>query len=291
MTVSPGADDDPESLVLLEVDEDGIALITLNRPHRNNAWNPVLERRFYDVLDQADADPVVRVAILTGAGRAFCPGVDSQRLESIAGARLDLSGRRSPAWTLAFRKPLIAAINGACAGLGLVQALMCDIRFAARGARFSTSFARRGLAGEYGATWLLPRLIGPERALDLLLSGRTFDAEEAHELGLVSRLVDPEQLLDAARDYARELARWSAPASMAMIKHQVLTDLDADYAGASRRAYRAMAHLAEQPDFREGIDSFVQKRRPSFRPLPHDLRPETVTGAGMPALDVDPMAP
>ena len=240
------------------------------------------------MLEAADADAAVRVCILTGAGRAFCPGVDSQRLDNVAGKTLDLSGRRSPAWTFAFRKPLIAAINGACAGLGLVQALMCDIRFAARGAKFATAFARRGLAGEYGMTWLLPRLIGPERALDLLLSGRTFDADEAYALGVVSRVVEPGELLDAARAYARDLATRSAPTSMAMIKHQVLTDLDADYASASARAYRAMAYLAEQPDFREGIDSFMQKRNPEFRSLPDDLRPAEVTGAGMPALDVLP---
>ena len=280
-----------ESLVLFEVDTDGVGVITLNRPDRNNAWTPLLEKRFYEVLGAADADPAVRVCILTGSGRAFCPGVDSQRLDDVAGKAMDLSGRRSPAWTYAFRKPLIAAINGACAGLGLVQALMCDVRFAARGAKFATAFARRGLAGEYGMTWLLPRLIGPERALDLLLSGRTFDADEAHALGVVSRLVEPQELLPAARAYARELATRSAPASMAVIKHQVLTDLDADYATASRRAYKAMASLTGEPDFREGIDSFLQKRNPEFRPLPDELRPAEITGAGMPALDVDPMAP
>ena len=113
--------------------------------------------------------------MLTGAGRSFCPGVDSQRLDGIAGRALDLTGRTSPAFTYAFRKPLIAAVNGACAGLGLVQALMCDVRFAARGAKFATSFSRRGLAGEYGLTWLLPRLIGTERALDLLISALTVD--------------------------------------------------------------------------------------------------------------------
>ena len=284
-------DGDYDSLVLFEVDANGVGLITLNRPQRSNAWNPSLEKRFYEVLDAADTDPAVRACVLTGAGRAFCPGVDSQRLDDLVGRPMDLTGRRSPAWTFAFRKPLIAAINGACAGLGMVQALMCDVRFAARGARFATAFARRGLAGEYGMTWLLPRLVGPELALDLLLSGRTFDADEAHRIGLVSRLVEPGELLAAARGYARELARHSAPASMAMIKHQVLTDLDADYASATRRAYRAMAYLADQPDFREGMDSYLDKRQPDFRPLPGELRPAQVVGAAMAALDVDPMKP
>jgi enoyl-CoA hydratase/carnithine racemase len=283
--------EDESGTVLLDVAEDGVATLTLNRPHRHNAWNPVLERRFYQLLDEADDDDRVRAVVLTGAGRSFCPGVDSQRLDGIAGSAMDLTGRTSPAFTYAFRKPLIAAVNGACAGLGLVQALMCDVRFAARGAKFATSFSRRGLAGEYGMTWLLPRLIGTERALDLLISGRTIDADEALSIGLVSRVTEPANLLTAATAYARDLAANCSPTSMALIKHQVLTDLDASYEQAMRRGYRAMAALAAGPDFREGIDSFVAKRPPTFPPLSADLRPADITGAQLPALDIDPMAP
>jgi enoyl-CoA hydratase/carnithine racemase len=276
--------------VLLDVGEDGVATLTLNRPHRHNAWNPVLERRFYQLLDQADHDDRVRAVVLTGAGRSFCPGVDSQRLDGIAGTALDLTGRTSPAFTYAFRKPLIAAVNGACAGIGLVQALMCDVRFAVRGAKFATSFSRRGLAGEYGMTWLLPRLIGVERALDLLISGRTVAADEALALGLVSRVTEPGEVLAAATAYARDLAANCSPASMALIKHQVLTDLDATCDEAMRRAYRAMSVMAEGRDFREGIDSFLQKRPPRFPALADDLRPAAITGAEMPVLAIDPMS-
>jgi enoyl-CoA hydratase/carnithine racemase len=283
--------EDESGTVLLDVADDGVATLTLNRPHRHNAWNPVLERRFYQLLDEADNDERVRAVVLTGAGRSFCPGVDSQRLDGIAGSAMDLTGRTSPAFTYAFRKPLIAAVNGACAGLGLVQALMCDVRFAARGAKFATSFSRRGLAGEYGITWLLPRLIGTERALDLLISGRTIDADEALSFGLVSRVTEPESLLTAATAYARDLAANCSPTSMALIKHQVLTDLDASYEQAMRRAYQAMGVLAAGPDFREGIDSFIAKRPPKFPPLPVDLRPADVTGAQLSALAIDPMAP
>jgi enoyl-CoA hydratase/carnithine racemase len=289
VTAVTDAAEDESRIVLLDVADDGVATLTLNRPHRHNAWNPVLERRFYQLLDEADHDDRVRAVVLTGAGRSFCPGVDSQRLDGLAGSALDLSGRTSPAFTYAFRKPLIAAINGACAGLGLVQALMCDVRFAARGARFATSFSRRGLAGEYGMTWLLPRLIGTERALDLLISGRTIDADEALSFGLVSRVMEPGEVLATATAYARDLAVNCSPASMALIKHQVLTDLDATYEQAMRRAYKAMAVLAVGPDFREGMDSFLQKRPPKFPPLPGDLRPADVTGAAMPALNVDAM--
>lgn len=283
--------EDEASTVLLDVGADGVATLTLNRPHRHNAWNPVLERRFYQLLREADRDDRVRAVVLTGAGRSFCPGVDSQRLDGIAGAPMDLSGRTSPAFTYAFRKPLIAAINGACAGLGLVQALMCDVRFAARGAKLATSFSRRGLAGEYGMTWLLPRMIGTERAMDLLLSGRTVDADEALALGLVSRVTEPGEVVAAAAAYARDLAANCSPTSMAVIKHQVLTDLDASYEHAMRGAYRAMGALATGPDFREGIDSFLDKRAPRFPPLPGDLSPAEVTGAGMDALGVDPANP
>jgi enoyl-CoA hydratase/carnithine racemase len=283
--------EDESKTVLLDVADDGVATLTLNRPHRHNAWNPVLERRFYQLLDEAGHDDRVRAVVLTGAGRSFCPGADSQRLDGIAGRAMDLAGRTSPSFTYAFRKPLIAAVNGACAGLGLVQALMCDVRFAARGAKFATSFSRRGLAGEYGMTWLLPRLIGTERAMDLLISGRTIDADEALRFGLVSRVTEPGAALTAATAYARDLAANCSPASMAIIKHQVLTDQGASYEQAMRGAYRAMAVLAEGPDFREGIDSFIQQRPPKFPPLPADLDPAAITGTDIPARDIDPVNP
>ncbi len=282
------ATEDESRAVLLDVADDGVATLTLNRPHRHNAWNPVLERRFYQLLDEADHDDRVRVAVLTGAGRSFCPGVDSQRLDGIAGSAMDLTGRISPAVTFAFRKPLIAAVNGACAGLGLVQALMCDLRFAARGAKFATSFSRRGLAGEYGMTWPLPRLIGTERALDLLISGRTIDADEAHAIGLVSRVTEPGEVLTAATAYARDLAGQLLAgldgAHQAPGAHRPRRQLRA----GMRRAYRAMAVLAEGPDFREGVDSFLQKRPTRFPPLPADFRPADITGADTPALASTP---
>jgi enoyl-CoA hydratase/carnithine racemase len=278
-------------LVLLDVGDDGVGLITLNRPEQRNGWNPELERRFYAVLDAADTDDRIRACVLTGAGKTFCPGVDSGRLDRIAGVTLDLSNRITVSHTLAFRKPLIAAINGGCAGMGLVQALMCDVRFAARGAKFTTAFARRGLAGEYGATWLLPRLIGTERALDLLLSARTFDADEALALGVVSRVVEREDLLSAARAYAADIAANCSPASLAMIKHQVLTDFDAGYESAMRSGYRAMHAVANGVDFREGIDSYLQRRPPQFAPLAADFRPGEITGVDIQGLDVDPDSP
>lgn len=277
-----------DNLVLFEVDEDGVATFTLNRPERRNGWNPELEQRYFDLLEAADRDPQVRVGVLTGAGTTFCPGVDAGRLDDLAGKPADFTGRRSPVRPWAFRKPLIAAINGACAGLGLVQALLCDVRFAARGARFTTAFARRGLAGEFGITWLLPRLVGVENAMDLLLSSRVVDADEARALGLVSRVVEPGDLLAEAHRYARDVARNCSPQSLALIRHQVYTDLDTDLDTALRRAYRAMAAAAVGTDFREGIDSFLRRRPAAFGPLADDVRPALVTGAELPATALIP---
>lgn len=274
--------------VLLDVGDDGVAVLTLNRPEQRNGWNPEMENRYFTTLEEIDRDPRVRVAVLTGAGKTFCPGVDSGRLDGLAGKPMDVSGRRSPVRAWAFRKPLIAAVNGACAGMGLVQALLCDIRFAARGARFTTAFARRGLAGEYGITWLLPRLVGHERAADLLLSGRVFDADEALSLGVVSRVVEPDDLLSAARAYAADIAANCSPTSLALIRHQLQADTQSDFDSALRHAYRAMDLAAAGPDFREGMDSFLQKRPPSFPPLADDLAPEAVTGAVLPELTLLP---
>jgi enoyl-CoA hydratase/carnithine racemase len=283
-------DPDWQHSILLEVGADGIALVTLNRPGRRNGWTPQMEARFFEVLEAVDRDPAVRVVVVTGAGKTFCPGLDTGRLDTIAGKPLDLTGRRPPVHTWQFRKPMIAAVNGACAGVGLVLALVCDVRFAGRKARFSTAFARRGLVGEYGVTWLLPRIIGAGRASDLLLSARVVDAEEALSLGLVNRCVDDDELLTAACDYAREIAVHCAPTSLAMLRHQLQADAQSDLPTALTAAYRAMTKAVESPDFREGLDSFVAGRAPAFAPLADSYRPEEITGRRLPEVDHDPSA-
>jgi len=269
-------------LVLLDVDADGVATITLNEPEQRNGWSAAMENRYFDLLSDADADPVVRAAVLTGAGASFCPGLNMGRLQSIAGQTLDLSGRRPQYTPRLFRKPLIAAINGACAGIGLVQALQCDVRFAAAGAKFSTAFARRGLGAEYNMSWVLPRLIGVENAMDLLLSGRTFAADEAQRLGLVSRVVEADRVLASAQQYARDIARNCSPTAMALIKHQVLADLDVGFEEAMLRSARVMGLLNGGADVAEGVASFREKRRPAFAPLANELDPEDVTRSTTP---------
>lgn len=288
---APPASEDSTDWVLLDVDSDGVALLTLNRPERRNGWTPQLEARFFAVLEQVDRDPAVRVVVVTGAGKTFCPGVDTGRLDTIAGSPLDLTGRRPPAHAWQIRKPMIAAVNGACAGVGLVLALTCDVRFAAERARFTTAFARRGLAGEYGVTWLLPRLVGAGRAADLLLSARVIGAEEALAMGLVNRVVEGDGVVEAALEYARDMARHCAPTSLALLRHQLHADSQSDFATALSSAYRAMTAAVQGSDFREGLDSFVAGRDPVFPPLPDDYRPEQITGRRLPEVDHDPQAP
>jgi enoyl-CoA hydratase/carnithine racemase len=259
-----------EALVLSSID-DGVCTLTLNNPERRNAWSVAMEARYFGLLDDAVASDDVRAIVLTGAGSSFCPGLDVARLQVEAqGGGLQLKDRRPQHFALTIPKPIVAAINGPCAGIGLVQAMVCDVRFAARGARMSTAYARRGLPAEYGSSWLLPRLVGVERALDLLLSARTFDAEEAHAIGLVSRLCDPSSVLAEAQDYARDLASNCAPRAMAAIRRQVWGDLSRDYTEANAVWLQVMRQFnsEDNPDFAEGVASFTEKRPPKFDPLP-----------------------
>jgi enoyl-CoA hydratase/carnithine racemase len=261
-------------VVLYEVRDSGVAVVTLNRPERMNAWGGGLAAGFYAALDAAEADPAVRAVVLTGSGRAFCAGADMGDLSSIETANTDgdadiskMVGERHPHFVTTLRKPIIAAINGACAGIGLTQALMCDVRFAAAGAKFTTAFARRGLIAEYGISWILPRVVGWGAALDLLLTGRTFYADEAASLGMVKEVVAPEDLLPHAIAYAEDIAANCAPSSLAVIKQQVYGDTMTDVFEASTQAEKLMHESMLRPDFIEGITAFFEKRQPNFPPL------------------------
>ncbi|CAM3174170.1 enoyl-CoA hydratase [Mycobacterium colombiense] len=263
-----------DEAVLYETTETGVAILTFNRPKRLNAWGPDISAGFYACVDRAEADPAVRVIVLTGAGKGFCAGADLGGAgtidEKLGDGDTDVSqlvGDRHPHFLTALRKPIIAAVNGACVGIGLTHALMCDVRFAAAGAKFATAFTRRGLIAEYGISWILPRLAGWGAAMDLLLSGRTFSAEEAAELGLVKEVVAPEQLMARAIEYADDIARNCSPASMAVIKEQAYGDALRDVADVSDRAEKLMHESLARPDVIEGITSFLEKRPPDFPPL------------------------
>lgn len=267
-----------DEAVLYEVDE-GVAIITLNRPDRLNAWNDAIHQGYFSSLDRAVEDPDVRVIVITGAGRGFCAGADMDVLEAI-GDRMDAEDGTSddptgageaPRWehthAITLPKPVIAAVNGAAAGLGFVHAIAADMRFAAEGAKFTTAFARRGLIAEHGVSWTLPRLVGQAVALDLLMSGRVFLAEEALELGVVNKVFAPDQLMAETLAYAKDMAQNASPASMAVMKRQVYGHPDMAMPEALAESVGLMNASLQAPDFKEGVASYLEKRSPSFSPL------------------------
>jgi enoyl-CoA hydratase/carnithine racemase len=260
-----------ESVLLRSLDH-GVLLLTFNRPERNNGWNMELEEAYFAALADAARDTGVRVIVVTGAGRSFCPGLDMQVLSAAAEGRREDTGERRP-MTFARRipKPVIAAVNGACAGIGLIQACAADIRFAARGVKFTAAFARRGLPAENSLSWLLPRIVGTGKAMDLLLSSRVFLADEAYDIGLVDRLCEPAELLGQALEYAADMAANCSPRSMAAIKQQVQDDWERTAEESRHRAIELVAELTKEADFAEGVGSYTEKRAPQFAGLSLDV--------------------
>lgn len=267
--------------ILYEVD-DPVATVTFNRPDRLNAFTNRMGDELRHAIARAEEDPAAVAIVITGAGRGFCAGADLQGLEAIGEGRrmeagaVDLEARpgdpamgasfQGPyAYLLSVRKPVIAAINGPMAGLGFAIALFADLRFASDRATFTTAFARRGLIAEWGIGWTLPRLVGPAHALDLLMSGRKFDAAEAARVGLVNRVLPHDELMPFVREYARELAAHSSPTSMAVIKRQVYTRLTSELGPALEESIRLMVESFERPDFKEGVRSYLEKRPPRFK--------------------------
>src|SRR5580692_130384 len=219
---------------------DRVATITLNRPDKLNAWTGTMEQEVRALIYEAEKDQNVRVIVLTGAGRGFCAGADMSLLGAIAQQGLAQGGQhvlansgnghrqnvradfqKKYSYFPSIQKPVIAAVNGPAVGLGFIISLYCDLRFASDGARFGTAFAKRGLIAEYGLAWMLPRLIGPANALDMLFSARLVDANEALRMGLVNRVFPQDEFLQSVHTYAQELANNVSPRSMGIIKDQV----------------------------------------------------------------------
>lgn len=262
--------------------QDGIATITFNRPERLNAWTAVMEREVREALTAATADDAVRAILLTGAGRGYCAGADMTDLGDLsAGEGRRETGNREIGGVpggLAVRpdftrrstyypsvpKPVIAAINGPCAGLGLVLALYCDLRFAADTAVFTTAFSRRGLIAEHGISWMLPRLVGFANAMDLLLSARKIDAAEAAAMGLVNRVFPADRFMEEVRAYAGELANSVSPRSMRVMKAQLYEAQFQTLSEAVSVGDREMQESFASEDFREGVAHFLERRAAAF---------------------------
>lgn len=225
-----------------------------------------MESMYFEVLDHCVQRPDVRAVVVTGAGRSWCVGADMDvvKTASKSNGNLQTNKRPDPRATATMPIPIIAAINGACAGRGLVQALYCDIRFAARGAKFATSFSRRGLSSEYAISWIMPKIVGAGAAMDLLVSGRTFLAEEAAALGLINKVVEPDDLLNYSVEYAADLAQNCSPTAMAAIKNQVWSQLELGWTAAMSDSRELMEAAVQGPDVREGVASFLEKRPPHF---------------------------
>ena len=256
---------------------DKIATITLNRPDRMNAWTPIMERDVRHAMETAAADDNVRVIVLTGAGRAFCAGADMDALKGLdpddvkrAQSLPPFDMNQRPDWQSRYgyypsiAKPIIGMLNGATAGIGLVHALYCDLRFAADNTVFTTAFSRRGLIAEHGISWMLPRIVGHANALDLLMSARRVPSDEALRIGLVNRLYPPDQLREQTYAYARDLADFVSPSAIAVIKRQLYDVPFQTLAEATIDANREMVVALRGSDFREGVASFMEKRPPKF---------------------------
>ena len=255
---------------------DQIATICLNRPHRGNAWTGRMHTEYRHLLQQADQSDEVRVIVVTGSGERFCVGGDSQALDGHsksgsydAGTAPDLAMpgetdfepfREDFSYHFALRKPVIAAINGAAAGVGLVLACYADIRFAVPGAKLTTAHGPLNLPAEYGLSWLLPRLIGGSRAMELLVSSRKFLTDEAHAMGLIHQLMPPADLIDTVRTYALDLVTRVSPEAAYQSKRQTYVDFHRDVGASVREANDLLDAMVKQSDYKEAIAAFLERR-------------------------------
>ena len=266
-----------------DIGDDGVAVLTLSRPTRHNAWTGRMHTELRHLLHTAEDDPAIRVVVITGdpEGRAFCPGADSRALEGHAdrggydaGTPDDLAtpgfGVRPEfdadfAFFLGLETATIAAVNGAAAGAGLVLACWCDLRFAAAGAKLTTAHGRLNLPVEYGLSWLLPRIIGHGHAADLLLSSRVISAEEGERLGLVNAVHPAEAVLDAAVDYARALVRDVSPHALRASKRQLAVDTVRNHPAESvRDAQARLDTMMTEADYRAAVAAFTDRRAPDW---------------------------
>jgi enoyl-CoA hydratase/carnithine racemase len=283
---------DPPEQISVEA-ADGILTITLNRPERLNAWTAQMGAEMRAALDRADADDDVRAVIVTGAGRGFCAGADlasggdtfDYTKREIQGPARDNGGELTLR-IFASTKPVIAAINGPAVGVGATMTLPMDIRLAADDARMGFVFARRGIIPEACSSWFLPRVVGISRAMEWVATGRVFSAQEALEGGLVRSLHPKEELLDAARSLAREIAENTAPVSVALARQLMWRMLGAEHPMLAHRAdSRGMVARGQSADAAEGITAFLEKRAAVFPDRVSDGLPDVMPGWSAPEFE------
>jgi enoyl-CoA hydratase/carnithine racemase len=263
--------------IVYEVD-DPVAIIRLNRPTKLNAFtnNTLVELR--DAVETARDDPAVVGIVITGEGRGFCAGLDTEALEDTHSAGADTKSARARPKTsdeipgpftylMELDKPVVAAVNGVAAGGGFALACLCDLRFASTEARFTSVFSKRGLFPEFGISWILPQIVSMGWAMDLLWTSRMVDAQEALKLGLVQHVVEPDELLEKASDYIRELGAVASPAGLRESKRLLYRHAGTDYGYAMRDADATMGKSIGSPDALEGVRSFVERRPPKFERL------------------------
>jgi len=259
---------------------DGVGLITLNRPHRSNAWTGRMAFEYRTAMQLAEQDEQVGVIVVTGEGRHFCVGADTRALDRFAESGEYESGVRDllpepgdpdhPAFgtvfgfPLAIAKPVIAAVNGAVAGVGFVLACFTDVRFGAAGAKWTPSGSKLGLPAEHAVSWILPRLIGYGRAAEWLFSSRVVTSDEAQAMGLLHAVHPPEEVLGATLAYARALLDDAAPSSLRTIKRQLSLDLFRPVAESAAESSRLIEEMIGSDDYRQGIRALVEKRPPGF---------------------------
>ena len=255
--------------LLYEVSEH-VATITFNRPEKMNTWNAQVASELSEAMLKANTDDEVRAVVLTGAGRAFCAGADLEggsdtfaNREASGGRKSDEGRNTRNVYPNEIDKPVIAAINGAAVGIGMTYPMLCDIRLACEGAKMGFVFTRRGMMPKLAAHLIVQRVAGLSNAADILLSGRIFTAEEALEMGIVSKVFPKDQLLDAAHEMAKDYAN-TAPASVAITKHLLWQGLDSSPKKMMEAEGPSFAWLGNQPDAKEGIMSFLEKRAPAW---------------------------
>ena len=254
-----------------------VALIRLNRPQALNALTYAMLADIRRLVEEAETDPEVTAIAFVGEGRGFCSGIDAEVLRATTEAGQSGGsgggggpGRTDPPGIFSYlprtSKPVIAAVNGVAAGAGFVLAMMSDLRFGSDAASFTTIFSKRGLIAEHGTSWLLPRLVGPSRALDLLWSSRRIGADEALRIGLLDRVVPPGELLEAVVAYVDELAANVSPGAIAVMKSQVYRHLSDAMEPALADADRLTQAQLKHPDAREGAMALIERRPANFQP-------------------------